>query len=94
MYIVYVLRSLKDGLLYTGVTNDLRRRLREHDGGKTRSLRGRRPLALVYTEEYSSKQEAIARERFFKTPAGGIVKQELVKAAEQRAGSTEGWPSG
>ena len=96
MFYVYVLRSLKDGQLYTGVTADLKRRLREHHAGKTRSLRGRRPLELVYTEEYTSKAQAMARERFFKTPAGGVVKQALVAEAMRRrqARPAEGWQSG
>ncbi len=78
MYYVYVLKSLKDGNLYTGVTANLRRRLREHNTGKTKSLRARRPLRLVFTEAYPSRRQALARERFFKTPAGGVLKQELV----------------
>ncbi len=81
MYYVYVLKSLKDGNLYTGVTTDLRRRLREHNAGKTKSLRARRPLRLVFTKAYPSKRQALARERFFKTPAGGVLKQELVAEA-------------
>ncbi len=81
MYYVYVLKSSKDGNLYTGVTSDLRRRLREHSAGKTKSLRARRPLRLVFSEAYTSKDVALARERFFKTPAGGVLKQELVAEA-------------
>ena len=81
MYYVYVLKSLKDGNLYTGVTTDLRRRLREHNAGKTKSLRARRPLRLVFSETYPTKRQALARERFFKTPAGGVLKQELVAEA-------------
>ncbi len=81
MYYVYVLKSLKDGNLYTGVTADLRRRLREHNAGKTKSLRARRPLRLVFSDAYPSKGAALARERFFKTPAGGVWKQELVAEA-------------
>ena len=83
MYYVYVLKSLKDGNLYIGVTANLRRRLREHNTGKTKSLRARRPLRLVFTEAYPSKRQALARERFFKTPAGGVLKQELVAEALQ-----------
>jgi putative endonuclease len=81
MYHVYVLRSLKDGRLYTGVTENLERRLREHSAGKTRSLRYRRPLVLVFSESFATKAEAVARERFFKTPEGGAVKQALVAKA-------------
>ena len=87
MYYVYVLRSVQDGMLYTGVTKDLSRRMREHQAGKTRSLRYRRPLVLVYSETYSTKREAIARERYFKTPEGGTLKQRLVaKAIDEQVG--------
>ena len=81
MYCVYVLKSAKDGMLYTGVTKDLNRRMREHQAGKTRSLRYRRPLVLVYSETYATKREAIARERYFKTPDGGTLKQRIVAKA-------------
>ncbi len=83
MYYVYVLKSLKDDNLYTGVTADLRRRLRDHNAGKTNSLRARRPLRLVFSEAYPTRRQALARERFFKTPAGGVLKQELVAEALQ-----------
>ena len=78
---VYVLKSLKDGKLYTGVTKDLKRRVREHNAGKTRSLKARRPLALVYSEAYATRAEALARERYLKTPEGGALKQRLVAEA-------------
>ena len=82
MFYVYVVRSLKDGRLYTGATADLSRRLAEHNSGKTNSLRNRRPVKLVYCEEYATRAEAQARERYFKTPQGGALKQRLVLQAE------------
>ncbi len=95
MHYVYVLRSLRDGNFYTGVTNDLKRRLGEHQAGKTRSLRARRPLQMVYKEAYRSRSEALARERFFKTPAGGVLKQRLVaEALRNEQANAEGWQSG
>jgi putative endonuclease len=75
---VYVLRSTKDGRLYTGVTSNLDRRLREHNSGKVRSTANRRPLILVYSELFKCKEDARARERYFKTPEGGKLKQRLV----------------
>ena len=78
MFYVYVLLSLKDRRLYTGVTSNAERRLREHNSGKTKSLRHRRPLVLLHSEAYQSKREALARERHFKTPEGGKLKQQLV----------------
>ncbi len=84
---MYVLRSRRDGRLYTGVTSALNRRLREHRAGKTKSLRARRPLALVYVEVYATKREAAARERFFKTPRGGVLKQRLAGSGWSQPGS-------
>jgi putative endonuclease len=81
-FYVYVLQSLKDGRLYTGVTANVNRRLAEHNGGKTSSLRARRPLKLAYSEEYATRGEALARERYFKTPEGGVLKKQLVSQAE------------
>ena len=48
---VYVLRSLKSQVLYTGMTENLERRLVEHNQGKTRFTKGHLPWELVYKEE-------------------------------------------
>jgi len=69
-FIVYVLRSEKDSKRYIGVTSDLNRRLSEHNRGKVASTRNRKPLKLIYTEEFISKKEAMSREKFFKTGKG------------------------
>ena len=61
---VYIL-SCDDGSLYTGVTTDPSRRLREHNGeiaGGARYTRGRRPVELVWWERCSSRAEAQQRE--------------------------------
>ena len=66
MYCVYVLKSEKDKRLYIGVTNDLKRRLSEHNAGDTKSTKHRGPFALVYCEVYRSKSDALIRERKLK----------------------------
>ncbi len=85
-FYVYVLRSLRDGRLYTGMTSNLDQRLKQHNAGQTKSLRHRRPLTLAYSEEFATRSEAMARERFFKTPEGGALKARLV-AQDERSGS-------
>jgi putative endonuclease len=50
VHYVYVRQSLKDQDLYTGYTNDLGRRFREHTSGKVTSTRNRRPMRLIYYE--------------------------------------------
>mgnify|MGYP001599367175 CR=1 FL=1 len=66
MFFVYVLKSMKDGKLYFGFTNDLRRRLSEHNSGQNRSTKGRKPFDLVYYEAYRSGQDAKEREEMLK----------------------------
>ncbi|MEK7127764.1 MAG: GIY-YIG nuclease family protein, partial [Patescibacteria group bacterium] len=67
MFFAYVLRSIKNGRFYYGSSNNLERRLKEHNSGKTYSLKYVRPLELVYSEEFSTLKEARAREKFFKS---------------------------
>jgi len=59
MYYLYLLKSKKDKRLYIGFTNNLKRRLKQHNRGEVISTKGRRPLELVYYEAYSSKKDAM-----------------------------------
>ncbi len=61
-WLVYVLRC-SDGSLYTGITNDLPKRLKVHAAGKaSRYTRSRLPVALAYSEPQKSKSAALKRE--------------------------------
>lgn len=62
MYYVYVLKSAKDDKLYIGSTNDLRRRLSEHNTGKVRSTKSRVPFELRYYEAFHTETNARERE--------------------------------
>lgn len=70
MYYVYVLKSNKDGKLYTGYSNNLKRRLAEHRTGENISTRSRLPLNLIYYEAYLSQDDAKVREFRLKTSQG------------------------
>ena len=63
MCYTYILKC-SDGTYYTGWTNDLDKRLKAHNGGKigAKYTRNRRPVTLVYYEEFQGKQEAMKRE--------------------------------
>jgi len=66
----YVLRSLKDGQHCVGMSQDVSRRLKEHNDGRTRSTKSRKPFEIVYTEECENREAARKRERYFKSGAG------------------------
>ena len=63
MYYVYILRCA-DKTLYTGSTNDLDKRLAAHNTSKSgaRYTKARRPVKLIYAEEYRTQGEALSRE--------------------------------
>ena len=70
MYYVYVLRSKKNGYRYIGHTNNIERRLKEHNLGLTKSIRFQIPFGLEYIESYPTRLEAIRREKYLKTGQG------------------------
>jgi len=67
MYYVYIFRSQKDKKLYIGFTSNLKKRIRKHQAGEVTSTKTRRPLRLIFYEAFLVKQDALRRERYFKT---------------------------
>ncbi len=62
MHYLYILKSKKDGKLYIGETSDLRRRLVEHNSGKSEATKSRIPFDLIYYEAYENSLLAKQRE--------------------------------
>ena len=73
MFFVYILKSFKDKNLYIGFTNDLKRRIEEHNSGRVLSTNPRKPFRLIYYESYLSKDDAIKRERNLKLHARALA---------------------
>ena len=69
-YFTYVLASKLDGNLYVGFTNDLKARINRHNKGEVHATKNRRPLELIYYEACKNKENAIKREKYFKTGFG------------------------
>jgi putative endonuclease len=79
-FTVYVIKA-KNGDLYKGVTHNLDKRLESHNQG-WRWTKGRGPFILLYKEEYSTKTEALKREKFFKSGQGReFLKKRLLVSA-------------
>ncbi|MFH1565507.1 MAG: GIY-YIG nuclease family protein [bacterium] len=71
MFIVYILRSLKNNKRYIGYTSkDVFKRLQEHNRGCNKWTRENGPFKIIYFEEYKTKTEAIKREHFLKSGQG------------------------
>jgi putative endonuclease len=77
-FYTYILRSEKMGTLYTGVTNNLAKRLEQHNMGDVYYTKHKRPYTLIYYEACISKYDAYRRERYLKTGMGkGYIKNRL-----------------
>jgi putative endonuclease len=82
MYKTYILQSEKDCSFYYGHSKDLDHRLDEHNSGRVRYTKARRPWKVYYFEVFETKSQAYRRELFFKSIEGykflrksGIIKK-------------------
>jgi putative endonuclease len=79
MFFTYVIKSIKHDFLYKGHCEDLDERLKQHNAGMTKSIKAYIPFKLVYFEEFQTREEAIKREKYFKSAAGRrFIKLKLV----------------
>jgi putative endonuclease len=69
-YTVYVLYSQADSKFYIGFTSDLKRRLLEHRSKRNHTTSRYKNFELIFREDFISKQDAMRRERYFKTSKG------------------------
>jgi putative endonuclease len=65
-YYTYVLKSLKNGDIYIGSTDDVYRRVSSHNQGKVKSTKGYRPWELLEHKGFGSRSEAVRKEKFLK----------------------------
>ena len=70
MFYIYILKSKKDNKWYTGSTNNLQKRFRNHNLGRVNSTKNRRPFELIYYEACLNEQDARQREKYFKMGMG------------------------
>lgn len=70
MYKVYILISLKDRSLYTGMTTDLKQRLTDHNSGSSKCSQNKRPMKLVWYCAFKEKKKALSFESYLKHGSG------------------------
>jgi putative endonuclease len=70
MFYTYVIKSKKSGRLYTGFTNDLRKRFKQHNENKSTWTKNKGPWDLIYYEACLNEEDAGSREKYLKTGMG------------------------
>ena len=80
-YYVYIVRC-RDNSLYTGITTNIERRIKEHNTKRrgAKSIKGKLPVTLVHTETYPTKSDALKREQNIKNLTK-LAKEQLVTVA-------------
>ena len=78
MYYVYAIKSLNRNYIYVDISNDLERRLLEHNRGYNHTTKPYRPFKILHFEKFESRIEAREREKFLKSGAGKEYLKKLV----------------
>ena len=86
MFYTYVIRSKKNGRLYTGYTNNLRKRFNEHNDRKSEYTKYRGPYELVYYEACMDQKDARSRELYLKSGKGKLYLKSRLKRSLFRTG--------
>jgi len=80
MFYVYLLECQKDKSWYIGYSEDLKKRIRDHQSGNgCRTTSMKKDWGLIYYESYHNKADALGRERFLKGGSGRIYLKKQLK---------------
>lgn len=77
IYFIYILRSKNFKKSYVGITNDLKRRLKEHNSKKSFYTKRYVPWEIIYSEKYDNLESARKREKYLKSSAGRKFLKEI-----------------
>jgi putative endonuclease len=83
-YVVYILYSKKSNRNYTGCTSNLIQRFYSHNIFGKDSTRLYRPWIVTHVEFFNNKEEAIQREKHYKSGRGSLEKNEIIRAYVDR----------
>ncbi|MBI4100175.1 GIY-YIG nuclease family protein [Candidatus Microgenomates bacterium] len=81
MFTTYILQSERDRGYYIGSTDNIEKRIIQHNRGYSRYTKNRGPFKLIYQETYSSRSEAKKREYYLKSLKSRIAIEKLINAA-------------
>ncbi len=79
MFYTYIIQN-PDGILYKGSTENLEKRIKQHNAGHSRWTKNKGPWKVVYKEKFNLKSEALKREKFFKSGKGRAILKKIVGA--------------
>jgi putative endonuclease len=85
MYYTYFIESQRNYKVYVGYTNKKPlERLKDHNSGKNKYTNNNKPFKLLYYEEFNCKQDAMLKEKFYKTGFGKRIKKAIISEVAGR----------
>ena len=79
-YYVYFLQSIKDASYYIGVTDNVQRRISQHNKGESKSTDPKRPWTIKRVEEFADINSAYKRERFMKKMKSRKIIEKIINS--------------
>ncbi len=79
MFYVYTISSEVKNYIYVGLTNNIERRLDEHNLGYNKTTKPYKPFKLILLEKYETRLEARAREKYLKSGIGKEFLKKLIR---------------
>lgn len=79
MYTMYILKSTNTNRYYIGSTDNIKKRLEQHNKGYSRFTKGKGPFIIMYTEEYATRSEAVRREYYLKSLKSRVAIDKLIR---------------
>jgi putative endonuclease len=76
--IVYAIKSINRNYIYVGMTNNLERRLSEHNNGENKSTKAYKPFTLIFSENFETRVLARKKEKYLKSGIGKEFLKSLV----------------
>jgi len=70
LYLVYAIKSLVKNYIYVGMTNNLKRRLKQHNTKQSQATKAYAPFKVIYTETFPNRKQARSREKYLKSGVG------------------------
>ncbi|MFA6397661.1 MAG: GIY-YIG nuclease family protein [Candidatus Paceibacterota bacterium] len=70
MYFVYAIKSENRNYIYVGISDNVERRLKEHNSGHNKTTKPYKPFEIILTEKYEDRKTARIREKYLKCGCG------------------------
>ena len=70
IFYVYAIKSVVTNYIYVGLTNNIHRRILEHNNGENRSTKAYKPFTIVYSESFNDRKTTRLKEKYLKSGVG------------------------